>query len=207
VPRLSEVEPIVVVGTVTDTKDPQKLGRVKVKVEGFGATLELPWLRVMNVGASNQFGWSWLPEKDDEVLVLKGAGNQPAGMFVLGSLYSGKNKPKTPDADGKNDTKQIVTRAGHELTFLDKDGGEKITLKTKDGKLCIEFDKAGGKVTITGDQEITLTSNGKAVVNAKEISFKGDTKLEIDAKQVSIKGDAVVVDGKNVDVKGMVNLG
>jgi len=200
-----ESDPIIVLGKVLDTKDELQLGRVQVQVEGFGATLTMPWLRIVNLAASPLFGSFWLPEVGDEVLVLKGAGNQPDGMFILGSLYNGVNKPLKPDADGKNDFKQFVTRGGSEITFTDTSGKEFITIATKEKKLSIVFDQEKGEVTITGDAAINVIATDKVSVTAKTIELSGSDAITIAGGKntFSIKGDATVnIEGKQVNVKG-----
>ena len=201
--------PITYTGKVISTKDPDAMGRVQVKLEGFTEELELPWLRLLNPYASASFGWVFLPEADDEVLVLKGAGDNFNYMFVLGSLYNGVNKPSYSDDDGKNITKQIITRSGHEFTFCDKDGEEKITLQTPEGKLMLEMDQKGVKITIQSEDKIdilaekgtvTVKADKVAVEGKSSVSIKGgqkvevtsDTKVTVKAAQVEVKGDAKV---------------
>ena len=204
-------------GTVADTKDPDKLGRVQVKVAGFGPELTLPWLRVIQSMASKEFGAFFLPEKGDEVAILRGAGNSADGMVVLGCLYNGKNLPATPDADGENNVKEIKTRSGHLLTLMEKKGEESITIQTGDGKLSLIFTQKDGKVAIVGDKEITLTTaKGKMTVQAKEIAVTGDSNLTVIGKSaLTIEGKAaltikaktdLVLSGNNVKITGKAGV-
>lgn len=208
---------MVLFGTVTDTKDPDKLGRVQVKIAGYGPELTLPWLRVVQAMASKQFGTFFLPEKGDEVAILRGAGNTADAMVVLGSLYNGKNTPGTPDTDGENNVKEIKTRAGHLLTLVEKKGEESIAIQTGDGKLSLVFTQKDGTVAISAEKAITLTSKDKLTVQAKEVSVTGDNKVTLTGKSdvviegkssltlkssssVSIKGGTVKVSGTSVEL-------
>lgn len=199
-------EPILLFGKVTDTKDPDSLGRVQVQIDGFGQPITLPWLRILQLGHG-----IFLPEKDTEVAILRGSGNAVDGMLILGCVWSADKKPEVPDSDGKNDTKSIKTRSGNEITLLDKSGSETITIKTGDGKLSILFDKAGGKVEILADKELMIKSNTKATVQAQEVIVKGDSKVTIDgATEVALKSSAQVkIEGSaGVKISGaMVEIG
>lgn len=210
--------PLLIFGTVVDTKDPDGLGRVQVKLAGFEKDVTLPWLRQLQVYASNSFGVVLLPEKDDEVAILRGADNHPDGMLIIGSMYNGKNKPKVPDADGKNNVKELRTRAGHAITVSDESGKEAITITSGDSKLSLAMDQKAGSVTITGDKEINLTSNSKVTVTAKEVAITGDSAVTITGKsKVSIEGKSAVevksstsvkIQGGQVQITGtMVEIG
>ena len=60
----------VVLGIVTNNNDPDKLGRVKVRFPWLSGSTESHWARVATPMAGNGRGLYFLPEVDDEVLVL-----------------------------------------------------------------------------------------------------------------------------------------
>lgn len=199
-------------GTVVDTKDPGKIGRVQVKIAGFGPELTLPWLRVIQSTASAKFGSFFLPEKGDEVAILRGAGNSADGMVVLGCLYNGKKEPAVPDTNGENNLKEIRTRAGHVISLIDKKGEESITIKTGDGKLALVFTQKDGQVAITAEKMITLTSKDKLTIVGEEVAVTGNKKLTVTGKStmtiegksdltITAKGD-LTLSGKSVAITG-----
>ena len=203
-------------GTVADTKDPEKLGRVQVKISGFGPDLTLPWIRVIQPMASEKFGSFFLPEKGDEVAILRGSGTSADGMVILGCLYNGKRAPAVPDSDGKNNIKEIRTRTGHLLTFNDKEGAESITLQTGDGKLSLVFTQKDGKIAITSEKEITITSKDKLTVKAKKIDVTGDSAFTLTGKSamningksnltIKASGD-LALSGKSVKITGSTGV-
>lgn len=196
--------PLLLFGTVVDTKDEAKLGRIQVKLTGFAAEVALPWLRVLQPTASALFGSFFLPELNDEVAILRGAGNDPDSMVVLGALYNGKNKPFAPDADGKNNLKEIRTRTGHALTFSDKEGEESITLASGDGKLSIVINQKEGSIAITTDKALTITSKEAITVDGKDITVTASGKLGLKGDKVAIEGSSGVEikDGSAVKVSG-----
>jgi uncharacterized protein involved in type VI secretion and phage assembly len=69
------------------------------------------------IGAGKNRGWFFIPEKNDEVLVMFEHGdiNRP---LVVGSLWNGKDKP--PDKNpGGNPRRVIKSRLGSKITFDD----------------------------------------------------------------------------------------
>jgi uncharacterized protein involved in type VI secretion and phage assembly len=203
------VERFVYSGFVTSTEDPKGLGRVQVELQGFDEALELPWIRTVQTTASGKHGHMFMPEDGDEVMVLKGAGDDFDGMVILGCVYNGSNKPNEANNDGDNHTKQIRTRSGHELTFYDEDGSEKITIKTPDGKLSIEMDHAGVEIKVNSEDKITISATSKVAVDAQEVTIEGANKVDIKSsaqvnvdggQQVSVSATAISLSGTTVSI-------
>src|SRR5438270_13414067 len=88
------------IGIVTDNKDPSKLGRVKLKFPVLSMDDTTDWVPVVMPGAGKNRGWFFIPEKDDEVLVLFEHGDIDRPL-VVGSLWNGKDKPPAKNDDGK----------------------------------------------------------------------------------------------------------
>lgn len=123
--------PHVQVGLVTDNKDPEKRGRVKVRytykgspgTSQEGSALESTWARLLSPYAGDGRGIYWVPEINDEVLVLFENGD-PHYPIVIGSLWNGQDKPADVDCySDSNDYKVLYTRSGHKLIFSDESGG------------------------------------------------------------------------------------
>ena len=76
------------VAIVTNVKDPNKLGQVKVCFPRLPGKPESDWVRVVQPAAGAGRGFYWIPEVNDEVLVAFEFGDirRP---FVVGSLYNG----------------------------------------------------------------------------------------------------------------------
>ena len=207
---MSSPAPVLLFAEVLDTKDPDSLGRIQVKVYGYGADIKLPWLRYLQPYASNLMGVYFLPEKGDEVVVLCGSGSEPDGMVILGSVHNGKNKPKAPD-DGKNNLKQIFTRSGHLIGLNDEDGKEQIDIVASGEKVFIRLIKADGLVQIEADKDlkvktgssIAVDTDGTVTVNAaKAITVKSNDKVVVEAINVEVKASGKAsVQGATVSVK------
>ena len=76
-----------VIGIVTNIKDAEKMGRVKVKLPSVSGDNESWWARVVTAGGGSNRGNTFHPEVDDEVLVGF-EGGDPRLPVVIGGLYS-----------------------------------------------------------------------------------------------------------------------
>jgi phage protein D/phage baseplate assembly protein gpV len=197
-----------VIGVVTNLKDDENLGRVKVKFPTLGGTTESNWARLVSVGAGNQYGFDVMPEIGDEV-VVGFEGGDTRFPFVLGGLWSGKNKhPDTTARDnGKVKKRLWQSVAGHKIVFGEDSGTAAtfgITMQTKSGKakldltdekITLEADGGNEMVLKAGGSEITFGKNGALAIKC--------SSLKIDAQQaIDVKTSGGDVSLKGVNVKG-----
>jgi uncharacterized protein involved in type VI secretion and phage assembly len=191
----------VVVGIVTNNKDPDGLGRVKLKFPWLSDTEESNWARVASPMAGKERGLYLLPEVNDQLLVAFEHGD-PAYPYVIGGLWNGKDKPPAANNDGKNNLRLLKSRSGHIVRLDDTEGEEKIEILDKSGKNSVVVSTKDNSIAIKADADIKITSaNGKLVVDAKggiELKSSGAIKVEasgsLDLKangQTTIKGSAV----------------
>lgn len=170
----------VTVGLVTNNKDPEGLGRVKVKFPWLSAEEESYWARVLTPMAGNDRGIYFLPEVNDEVLVAfeQGDINFP---YILGALWNGKDKPPGKNDDGKNNQRIIKSRSGHQIILDDTDGKEQIIIEDKTGKNKIVIDSPKNTMSIQIEQDLTIKTKGKIALTSSD----GD--ISIECKNLSIK--------------------
>lgn len=171
----------VVVGIVTDNKDPDKLGRVKVKIPRLSGEDESNWARVISFMAGKEMGGFFLPEVNDEVLVAFEYGdiNIP---YVIGSLWNGKDSPPLTNDDGKNNFRIIKSRSGHVIRLDDTDGQEKIEIVDKSENNKIIIDTKEKKISIKSDKDIEISApNGKVKIEAMDIEAKSSASTKIEA--------------------------
>jgi uncharacterized protein involved in type VI secretion and phage assembly len=165
--------------------------------------------RVMMPMAGGQRGIHFLPEQGDEVVVgfLVGDTNHP---IILGAVWNRNDRP--PDQakqSAQNDVRTIVSRSGHELTFDDTAGSEKVTLKSKSGHLVELSDAPGqGKITVesAGGRRIELDDSPpggitiRTLTSSLEISDGGGT-VSIDATaSISLSAPSIRLSGVNVQI-------
>lgn len=184
-----------VIGIVTNNEDPEGLGRVKVKFPWLSADEESTWARLATLMAGNERGIYFLPEVDDEVLVIFEQGDVRF-PYIIGALWNGKDKPPTTNTDGNNNIREIVSRSGHVIRLNDEEGKETIEIIDKSEKNHIIFDTANNAISVTADQTISLkSSQGSIQLEAKTIEIKStsETKLEAGA-------------GMNLEAKATMNI-
>src|SRR5262245_57638444 len=182
----------VVVGVVTNNKDEQNLGRVKVRFPWLSETEESNWARIASPG-----GTYFLPEVDDEVLVAFEHGDLRF-PYVLGALWNGKDAPPLDNADGKNNLRVIKSRSGHVVRLNDEDGKETIEIVDMSEKNSIVIDTHENTITITSEKDIVLKApNGDILLDAKTLTLKSSAAAKFEAG-----GDADVKASGTLNVKG-----
>jgi uncharacterized protein involved in type VI secretion and phage assembly len=184
-----------VIGVVTDNKDPDKLARVKVKFPTLSKDDNSWWAPLISVGAGKNRGWFFIPEIDDEVLVMFEHGDI-AHPVVIGALWNGKDKPPDSNSDGGNKKRTMVSRTGDTIE-LDDDSG-KITIKDGGGKGEIVIDKAN-KISYTAKMgDALIHSKDDLTIDAKEVTMEASATLDI----VSGSGDVKTGSDGKIDLKG-----
>jgi phage baseplate assembly protein V len=148
-------------GIVTSVaQEISKEGRIMVKLVRRDDQTELE-CRMCNSYAGNNYGFFFVPEVGDEVLVAFIQGDMRLPI-ILGGLYNGKDKPPAEHPR----VRRLQSVNGHRISFIDatESHGSK-------GALVIE-DAHGNVITM---------SNGKIVMKSVAV-------LEIDAPLISLQG-------------------
>jgi uncharacterized protein involved in type VI secretion and phage assembly len=214
-----------VIGVVTNNKDPDEMGRVRVKYPWLSDSDESAWARIVSPMAGNGRGFLYLPEIDDEVLVSFEHGDihRP---FVLGALWNGKDKPpmdagQAVGGDGKVNKRVLKSRSGHTITLDDSSGAEEITIVDKTGNNKIVFHSPDNSMQIKIDGDLTIEAKGKITLKAttgvemqSQADFKitGQTGVDVSSSaQLKLSGQASAelsssgqakISGSLVDVQG-----
>lgn len=183
----------IAIGIVTDLKDPDALGRVRVKFPTFDDQ-QSTWAKIVSPMAGKNRGFFFRPEVDDEVLVAWEMGD-PRRPYVLGSLWSKTDPPPADDGNAeKNNWRFIQSRSGHIVKVDDTQGAERIELIDKDQKHRIVIDAAGDKIQIlcdSGDLEIKASA-GTVSVDAMKVEIKASADMTLQATgTMTIKGATV----------------
>jgi phage protein D/phage baseplate assembly protein gpV len=176
-----------VIGVVTNVKDPNNQGRVKVKFPWLSEDEESAWARLISPMAGPDRGIEFVPEVDDEVVVIfeRGDPNRP---FVVGALWNGKDaSPLGGDAiagDGKVQKRQIKTRIGHTILLDDSDSSKSIVITDSAGNE-VKMDAANNKIEVTSKGDLTVKATGTL-------------KLEGQGVEVKASGGDVTVSGTTI---------
>jgi uncharacterized protein involved in type VI secretion and phage assembly len=188
---------------VSDVKDPQKLGRVKLTMPWLDGQYTTGWARVVAAGAGAKRGTVMLPEVGDEVLVGFTGGDLDCG-YVLGGLYNGKDALPALQVDpvdassGEVSVRAIVGRTAHRLELAESTQADGVLLTTGDGKFALKLDKKGQLVELTSEGKIKLTAKNGVSVDA------GTGPLELSGQKVTItsKSDVGIEGTGQATVKG-----
>ena len=104
------------IGVVTDNKDPDKLGRVKVKYPLLNDEVESGWARIAWGAAGKERGTVTLPHVNDEVAIGFEHGDVRRPV-ILGALFNGVDKP---GADLVKETSSLASRFPRDLDVATK---------------------------------------------------------------------------------------
>jgi phage baseplate assembly protein gpV len=121
--------------------------------------------RVMMPMAGGNRGTYFFPEPGDEVVVAFESGDTNLPV-ILGAVWN-KNDPPPPPVQAQpasqNDIRTIVSKSGHELTFDDTSGTQKVTVKTQGGHSLVLDDTPPGSVTLKSSTGMTLVMDATSV--------------------------------------------
>jgi uncharacterized protein involved in type VI secretion and phage assembly len=190
----------VTVGLVTNTKDPDHLGRVKVKFPWLSDQDESYWARVVSPMAGGDRGFYFLPEVNDEVLVAFEQGDI-AFPYILGALWNGKDKPPEKNENGENNKRLIKSRSGHTILLDDTKDAEKIVIQDSTGNNKITIDAKNNTMEVKVEKDLTLEAKGKITLKSS------DNDLAIECKNLSIKtqNDCQIEAGANCKIDAKSN--
>jgi uncharacterized protein involved in type VI secretion and phage assembly len=183
---------------VSDVKDPEGQGRVKVTLPwapDTGTANYETWARVATLMGGNNRGTWFIPDTDDEVLVAF-EGGDPRRPYVLGGLWNGTDRsPESMDGAGKNFKKIIRSRNGVKITLDDQDGQEKLILETPGGQKATLKD-GPGSIEI-------IDSNGNSIkLEPSGVSITAAAKMTLTANMVEIAASTVTVNAGTTTVTG-----
>ncbi len=192
------------VGIVTNVKDDQKLGRVKVCFPRLPGKPESDWVRVVQPAAGAGRGFYWLPEVNDEVLVAfeRGEAHRP---YVVGALWNGKDKPMKDAYTDENTTRMIQTKSGHQIIFDDKKDAEKIIIADKSGNRTMTFDVKNKKFLIEAKEgDIEIHAEKKIILECEDLEIKTKKTGKIDIGStfdLNVKDKANIKAGPQLNIK------
>lgn len=166
---------------VSDIKDPDSTGRVKVTLPWSpdnGSERYEVWARVATLMGGSKRGSWFIPDVNDEVLVVFEAGDVRR-PYVIGGLWNGNDAPpESMDGSGNNYKKVLKSRNGVKVTLDDQDGqeqfiaetpgGQKVTLK--DGPGSVEIADSNGNSIKMEASGITITTSAVVTINASSMS-------------------------------------
>ena len=153
--------------TVTDNKDPLKMGRVRVQfVWQKQSNTQTPWIQVIQPHAGAGKGSYMNPEINETVLVAFQGGNAEAPI-VLGTAYNG------------GEIAEYYTE-GNDIKILQTRSGTKVIMNDAEGSIRIE-DPSGNSIFMDGKGNITTKAPETMKFQCKnmEIEVEQDIKTKV----------------------------
>jgi len=177
---------------VIDNKDPDDIGRVKVRIPRVG---DETWARIATLMAGNDRGTWFIPDVNDEVLVAFEEGTV-GHAYVIGGLWSETSSPPEK-MDTNNNKKVLRSRNGVKITLDDQSGQENFIVETPGGQKITLKDGPGSlEIKDSNGNSVKLGTNG--------ISVNASAKVTINASQVEVNSGAVTVNAGMSKFSGVV---
>ena len=189
-----------VIATVSNITDPDKLGRVKLMFPSISGDVESGWVRVLaaggGAGKDGARGLFYPYAVGDEV-VVGFLGGQSELPVVVGALWS-KKQPAPAEPEAR--VSQVVLRSasGHTVRLDDKADAEKLEIVAAKAKDSLVIDAAKGTITVTADQaleikvgaDITLTcKGGEVTLTCKKFTVKDAQEVALGGGQIKVSAD------------------
>src|SRR5262245_33537334 len=152
---------------VSDIRDPDGQGRVLVTLpwspDPDNGRYEA-WARVATLMGGNNRGSWFIPDVNDEVLIVFEAGDVRR-PYVIGALWNGSdNPPESMDGAGQNFRKVLRSRNGVKVTLDDTDGREQLILETPGGQSVTLKDGPGAvEIVDSNGNSVKLETSGITV--------------------------------------------
>jgi len=207
----------IVIGIVTDNKDPKGLGRVKVKYPWLTEDHASFWARQSSQMAGKGRGMFNIPEIEDEVLIAFEQG-EVSRPYILGQLWNGKDG--VPGTSGNPvhgpgsevNRRGFYSRVGHKID-LDDTGGGGIKLTTAGGvKVHCTDDGPTILCSTPGGQSIKITDAGSLIeikdnagdimtMTSGTVNVNATTMMNLTAPMINISGAiSVTINGMAIAV-------
>jgi uncharacterized protein involved in type VI secretion and phage assembly len=176
--------------SVTDIKDPEGMGRVKVALpwapDTDGARYEV-WARLATLmGGKNRGSW-FIPDVGDEGLVSF-EGGDPRRPYFVGGLWNGKDSPpESMDGAGNNYKKVLRSRNGVKVTLDDQDGQEKFIVETPGGqKMTLQDGPSQVEIVDSNSNSIKMEASGITINASAKVTINAGATVDVSASMVNV---------------------
>jgi hypothetical protein len=200
------------IGRVVNLLDPLFLGRVQVRVPSVDGLDLFPYARVIVPGGSFFSGVYWIPNIDDEVLVMFEDGD-PDAAYILGGVWNAMHPPPMPSPLAQ--VRTIRSPLGNQVVFTDLPGATSVTLQSGPtppvaipslpspvgpfqtislNPLGIQI-VGGPTVSITcGENLVTIGPEGVSILTPATINFvAGDSVLSMSPAGIVMSGPSITL--------------
>ena len=198
-------------GSVADNQDPEKRGRLKLRIPSVLADQETDWaLPCLPYGGFNQQGFFAIPDVDAQVWVEFEEGDISRPIWVGTFWQQGSDVPEDASKDEPT-TRMLQTHSGHILQFDDADGEERFRLyHPKDAEMIIDpngtislTDASGAIVRMDAENgEIIIEdSNGNIMTmdsSGTKVEDSNGNVIEMTASGITAEAPQIILKGSQV---------
>ncbi|GAB1257657.1 hypothetical protein NBRC116494_21590 [Aurantivibrio plasticivorans] len=202
-------------GFVADNLDPEKRGRIKVRVPSLLGDQDTGWaLPCSPFGGLADQGLFMVPEIDSQIWVEFEEGNLDKPIWV-GVFWQQTSDTPSEAAIEEPTTRMIKTTSGHVLQFDDKAGEEQFRLFHPAGSELLVNPEGTVSYTDAGGSSITLDAESNSIViedsngNTTTMDSSGTiiedsngNKIEMAAAGITVKATKIVLKGEQVELGG-----
>lgn len=171
----------VTIGVVVQNYNAQMPGRVCVNIPTRDAqTNQLKWARQAVPSSGTGWGYYFVPEIGDQVLLAFEGGNIEK-PYIIGCVPRDNSMLLSRAADPLNQNKRIVTKHGSMISFGDNAEGEgtldKISIETAGGGHVVELNNETGSITLSNKEQ---TNRIEMKTREGMMTIKAGTNLTIE---------------------------
>ncbi|MGR5477972.1 type VI secretion system Vgr family protein [Vibrio chagasii] len=216
--KILGLQSAVVAGSTAGDINQDDQGRVRIQfhwdTEASGDKTSC-YVRVAQMMAGSGYGAQFIPRVGQEVLVsfIDGDPDQP---IITGSVYNSKNTPPYKEANStKTGISTKLSGLANELYFDDKKDNELMYMHaTKDFTKEVEnnltetikgelLQKTTKQVTVSTEDNYTLTSDKAISEKGKSISLEADDKIEltVGSSKITMSSSSISIEASNIDIK------
>lgn len=182
---------------VTRVDDPDSQARVQVALHAMGTEAPLLWARVACPFAGASRGGFFIPEVDDEVLVLFVGGDARVPV-VVGGLWHGAATPPETLSGNRVDRWTITGKAGTRVAIVEEsDATAKVEISTPGGATMVITDEGGGRTQVD-------CAGNTVKIEPAGITVTAAGKVKVQASQVEVTAGMVKVDTAMAKFSGIV---
>ncbi len=194
-------------GLVADNLDPDKLGRLRLRVPSLLGEATTGWaLPCLPFGGLGDQGVFSVPEINARVWVEFEAGDMNHPIWT-GTFWQGEEIPGEAAKDAPT-TRLIKTPAGHRLQFDDASGGEKIILHhSSEAQIILD---ENGSIALTGSDDSAVTINAESHEIEIEDSYgntltmdSSGTRIEdSNGNKIAMGAQGISIEAQMIELKG-----
>lgn len=193
-------------GEVVDIADPNKIGRIKIRVFGKFDDLEvedIPWAypnTVFTSGGTSGGGFFSVPKLGSIVAVSFDNGNiyHPEYKFIQNISTELKEEIAESYDNAHSLIYDTVTEGGLKVYFTESKG---LVFDFKSTIVNLKPDNSITVITESGDSSIEITNDGKLTITQKgDIEVTSDANINIKCKDATVESNNTYVKSKRIEL-------